>query len=151
MLPPRRLDFDAMMDHSFFHTKCSLGDYRYKLLFEAGDNAPRYVCLPASYLLNVSRHGWSFSQDILDEYLRPAFPVNPVTQEEEHAEESSAPPPFTYTGEPSLFNYGEGSSSQQLSMDRLSLQQATWDSHLTPYQQYQYMQQQPPSDRKSVV
>lgn len=112
LLPPRRLDFHAMMNHSFFNLNCSPGDYRYKLLFEAGDNAPRYVRLPGPSLFDVSRHGWSFSQDILDEYLRPAFPVNPVTQEEEHTEEPSAPPPSTYTGEPSSFNYGEGSSSQ---------------------------------------
>ena len=89
--------------------------------------------LLAPTLFDVSRHGWSFYEEILDEYLTPAMPRHPATQEDTRAEEPSAPPPFTYTGEPSSFNYGEGSSLQQLLMDGLSLQQATWDSHLMPY------------------
>ena len=68
-------------------------------------------------MFDVPRYGWSISEDILDEYLRPAFYSNPAAQEgaheeEVHQEEPATPPSFTYMEEPSLFYHGEGYSSQ---------------------------------------
>ena len=57
LLPPNRLDFNAMMHHLFFSSKSSPGDYHYRLLFEAGDTSPHFVHLPAPALFDTSWYG----------------------------------------------------------------------------------------------
>ena len=130
---------------NFFDPSSTYGNFSYRLLFEAGDKKPRSVRLPAPFLFKVSRNGWSFSEDVLDEYLASDMPGHPNFQQESDEEEDETLPSFAHEGEPSSYYHGEGSSSQLPSMDGLSLQQTTWDMHLTPQQQYEYMQQQPPS------
>ena len=121
---PKSLYFNTLSYHGFFKGGSAYGAFDYKLLFEAGDIRPRYVRLPAPALFDVSRHGWSFSEDILDEYLTPAMPRHPSTKGELDDVEPMAPPPFTYTGQPPSFDYEEGSSSQQYQPPH-----AAWNPH----------------------
>ena len=91
MLPPReddleldfiRLDLAAMKSHHFVTYDSTLENLQYRLLFAFELDNPRLVRLPAPVLFNsVSRDGYSFPKEVLDEYLASLAPEEEPEQE----------------------------------------------------------------------
>ena len=70
-----RLDLAAMKVHHFVTYDSTLENLQYRLLFGFDLDNPRFVRLPAPVLFNtVARDGYSFSEEVLDEYLASVVP-----------------------------------------------------------------------------
>ena len=91
LLPPReddcaldfvRLDLAAMKSHHFITYDSTLENLQYRLLFSFDLDNPRFVRLPAPVLFNIiARDGYSFSEEVLDEYLASLEPEEEPEEE----------------------------------------------------------------------
>ena len=93
MLPPReddlaldfiRLDVAAMKAHHYVSYDSTLENLKYRLLFACDLNNPRFVRLPAPILFNtIAREGYSFPEEVLDQYLAALAPKEEPEEEPE--------------------------------------------------------------------
>ena len=91
LLPPReddleldfiRLNLAAMKSHQFIAYDSTLENLRYRLLFSFDLDNPRFVRLPAPVLFNIiARDGYSFPEEVLDEYLASLVPEEEPEEE----------------------------------------------------------------------
>ena len=77
-----RLDLAAMKSHHFVTYHSTLENVQYRLLFGFDLDNPRFVRLPAPVLFNtVARDGYSFPEEVLDEYLTSLVPEEEPEEE----------------------------------------------------------------------
>ena len=91
MLPPReddleldviRLNLAAMKSHHFVTFDSTLENLQYRLLFCFDLDNHRYVRLHAPVLVNtIARDGYSFPEEVLDEYLTSLVPEEEPEEE----------------------------------------------------------------------
>ena len=111
MLPPReddieldviRLELAAMKLHHFLTFDSPFENLQYRLLFGFNLDNPRFVRLPAPALFNIiARGGYSFPEEVLDEYLASLVPEEEPEEEPQDLQWQSqtgancgAPPPW---------------------------------------------------------